>query len=45
MNPEEEDLLAGAVQLLMAGVNGLWWIGDPDGDIELEPPVEGADER
>lgn len=45
MTPDEEDLLAGIVQLLMSGVNGLWWIGDPDGDIEFEPASESTDER
>lgn len=38
MTPEEDrDLVAGALQLLMAGSNGLWWIGHPDGDIDFEP--------
>lgn len=44
MPPEDEDMLAGIVQLLMAGSNGLWWVGDADGDIELYPAGEDGDD-
>lgn len=45
MTPEEEDLIAGALHLIMAGSGGLWWIDDPDGVDIGGNPVEGADER
>lgn len=34
---DEDDLIAGALMLLMAGSDGLWFVDDPNSDMELEP--------
>jgi hypothetical protein len=44
MTPDEDDLIAGALHLIMAGSGGLWWIDDPDGVNTGGRPDESAND-